>query len=43
VEGGAKSVNQLLGPTIHALQQALEKYNQALREDMAKESVAMAV
>jgi transcription initiation factor TFIIH subunit 1 len=43
VEGGAKSVNQLLGPTIHALQQALEKYNQALREDMAKESAAMAV
>jgi len=43
VEGGAKVVNQLLGPTINALQRALEKYNQALKEEMAKESAAMAV
>ncbi|KAJ5190853.1 General transcription and DNA repair factor IIH subunit tcf-29 [Penicillium cinerascens] len=43
VEGGAQIVNQLLGPTIHALQQALGKYNQALKEEMARESAGMAL
>ncbi|KAJ5133618.1 General transcription and DNA repair factor IIH subunit tcf-29 [Penicillium atrosanguineum] len=41
VEGGAQVVNQLLGPMIHALQLALDKYNKALKEEMAKESTAM--
>ncbi|KAJ6108339.1 General transcription and DNA repair factor IIH subunit tcf-29 [Penicillium sp. IBT 18751x] len=43
VEGGAQVVNQLLGPTIRALQQALDKYNKALKEEMARESAAMAM
>jgi hypothetical protein len=43
VEGGAQAVNQLLGPTTRALQKALDTYNKALQEEMAKESAAMAL
>ena len=43
VEGGAQVVNQLLGPTIRALHQALDKYNKALQEEMAKESAIIAM
>ncbi|KAJ5183577.1 General transcription and DNA repair factor IIH subunit tcf-29 [Penicillium capsulatum] len=33
VEGGQKVVNQLLGPTMHALQQALQRYQVAYEEE----------
>ncbi|PYH96477.1 RNA polymerase II transcription factor [Aspergillus ellipticus CBS 707.79] len=34
VAGGEQAVNQLLGPTIRALETAMAKYNQALAEEM---------
>ncbi|PWY87565.1 RNA polymerase II transcription factor subunit 1 [Aspergillus heteromorphus CBS 117.55] len=38
VAGGEQAVNRLLGPTIRALETALEKYNQALAEEMKEAS-----
>lgn len=40
VEGGQKVVNQLLGPTIHALQQALKRYQVAYEEEMKESALA---
>jgi transcription initiation factor TFIIH subunit 1 len=42
IEGGAKAVNQLLGPTLHALELASNRYETALAEEM-KEAAASAV
>lgn len=41
VEGGQKAVNQLLGPTMHALQQALKRYQVAYEEEM-KDTASLA-
>lgn len=42
IEGGQKVVNQLLGPTMHALQQALKRYRTAYEEEM-KEAASTGV
>ncbi|KAJ6090162.1 General transcription and DNA repair factor IIH subunit tcf-29 [Penicillium sp. IBT 16267x] len=42
IEGGAKAVNQLLGPTLHALELASKRYQTALAEE-TKEAAALAV
>ncbi|KAJ5949472.1 General transcription and DNA repair factor IIH subunit tcf-29 [Penicillium verhagenii] len=42
IEGGAKVVNQLLGPTLHALELASKRFQTAYAEEM-KEASALAV
>ncbi|KAJ5570110.1 General transcription and DNA repair factor IIH subunit tcf-29 [Penicillium hispanicum] len=42
IEGGQKVVNQLLGPTMHALEQALKRYQTAYETEM-KEAASLAV
>jgi transcription initiation factor TFIIH subunit 1 len=42
VEGGQKVVNQLLGPTLNALDLALNRYKTALAEE-TKEAASLAV
>ena len=42
IEGGAKVVNQLLGPTVHALDQASKRFETALAEE-TQEASALAV
>lgn len=41
VEGGEKVVKQLLGPTMHALQRALERYQAALAKETEAASMAV--